>query len=167
MKKLEDLIAEKLYEIINTVLSKIIIPDIKLQDVTQLDAEMIAKLKQKYGIEGIILDVDETIRKNMAKIPKCNKEWIDTLKEQLKIIIVSNGMDRSIEAYFKEQGIDYIGFAYKPLKRNFIKACEKMSIQPEKVLVVGNDLFDDIYGGKRNNMKTALIKEVKDEEERR
>ena len=164
MKKLEEVVAQKLYEIINAVLSKIIVPDIKLEDVTQLDDEMIEYLKQRYGIEGIILDVDETIRKNMSKIPKCNKEWIENLKGKLKIIIVSNGMDRNIESYFKEQGIDYIGFAFKPLKRNFLKACEKMDIKPEKVLVVGNDLFDDIYGGRRNNMKTALIKKVVDEE---
>ena len=164
MKKLEEVVAQKLYEIINAVLSKIIVPDIKLEDVTQLDDEMIECLKQRYGIEGIILDVDETIRKNMSKIPKCNKEWIESLKGKLKIIIVSNGMDRNIESYFKEQGIDYIGFAFKPLKRNFLKACEKMDIKPEKVLVVGNDLFDDIYGGRRNNMKTALIKKVVDEE---
>ena len=164
MKKLEEVVAQKLYEIINAVLSKIIVPDIKLEDVTQLDDEMIEYLKQRYGIEGIILDVDETIRKNMSKIPKCNKEWIESLKGKLKIIIVSNGMDRNIESYFKEQGIDYIGFAFKQLKRNFLKACEKMDIKPEKVLVVGNDLFDDIYGGRRNNMKTALIKKVVDEE---
>lgn len=164
MKSIEDAIAEKLYEIINLTLSKIIIPDIKLEDVTQLDEEMIAALKARYGIEGIILDVDETIRKNMNKIPKCNREWIENLKGQLKIIIVSNGRDQSIEEYFRQQGIDYIGFTCKPLKRNFVKTCEKMSIEPEKVLVVGNDLFYDIYGGKRNNMKTALVKKVIDNE---
>lgn len=164
MRSIEDVIAQKLYEIINLALSKIIIPDIKLEDVTQLDEEMIAKLKEQYGIEGIILDVDETIRKNMDKIPKCNREWIESLKDQLKIIIVSNGRDKSVEDYFQQQGIDYIGFAHKPLKINFIKACEKMEIQPEKILVVGNDIFDDIYGGKRNKMKTALVKKVVDEQ---
>lgn len=131
-----------------------------IEDVTQLDGKMIATLKAQYGIEGIILDVDETIRKNMNKIPRCNREWIESLREQLKIIIVSNGRDLAIEKYFRQQGIDYIGFACKPLKRNFVKACEKMSIEPEKVLVVGNNLFNDIYGGKRNKMKTAWVKDV-------
>jgi HAD superfamily phosphatase (TIGR01668 family) len=163
VKNLENLVVEKLGEIINLVLSKIIIPDISLENVTQLDEEMIARLKAQYGIQGIILDVDETIRKNMKMIPKCNQEWLRTLKCQLKVIIVSNGVDKQIEQYLAEQGIDYIGFAHKPLKINFIKACKKMGIEPENVLVVGNDLFDDIFGGKRNNMKTALIKDVVDE----
>lgn len=52
----------------------------------------------------------------------------------------------------------------KPLKRNFLKACEKMGVSPEHVLMVGDNLFDDIYGGKRNNMKTALITDVEHDE---
>ena len=37
-----------------------------------------------------------------------------------------------------------------------------MNVQPDKVLTVGDSLFDDVYGGKRNNMKTALVKNVED-----
>ena len=50
------------------------------------------------------------------------------------------------------------------VKKNFLKACEKMNVKPENVLAIGNSLFDDIYGGKRNKMKTALVKEVEDNE---
>ena len=135
-----------------------------LNKVNKLDIQAIEKMKQQYGIEAIILDVDDTLRKEMKDIPKCNKEWIEGLKGKIKIMIVSNGVDRDIEKYFKENGIDYIGFACKPLKKNFLKACEKMNVNPESVLMVGDSLFDDIYGGKRNNMKTALVKEVEDNE---
>ena len=41
-----------------------------------------------------------------------------------------------------------------------------MELNPEKVLVIGDQLLDDIYGGRRNNMKTALVKDVKESEER-
>ena len=164
MKTLEDLVAEKLCDLVHYALSKIIKPDMTLNKVNELDIQAIEKMKQQYGIEAIILDVDDTLRKEMKDIPKCNKEWIEGLKGNIKIMIVSNGVDRDIEKYFKENGIDYIGFACKPLKKNFIKACEKMNVNPESVLMVGDSLFDDIYGGKRNNMKTALVKEVEDNE---
>ena len=164
MKTLEDLVAEKLCDLVHYALSKIIKPDMTLNKVNELDIQAIEKMKQQYGIEAIILDVDDTLRKEMKCIPKCNKEWIEGLKGKIKIMIVSNGVDRNIEKYFKENGIDYIGFACKPLKKNFIKACEKMNVNPESVLMVGDSLFDDIYGGKRNKMKTALVKEVEDNE---
>ena len=164
MKNIDELVADKIYSIINYVLAKVIKPDIKIENVRKLDEKMILKLKQEYGIEGMILDVDDTLRKNMNNIPQCNQEWIEKIKGQLKIIIVSNGKDPSIKKFLEERGIDYIDFACKPLKKNFIKACEKMNVDAEKVLVVGDSLFDDIYGGKRNKMKTVLVKEVEDEE---
>lgn len=164
MKKLEEIIGDKILELAHYILSKFVKPNIVIDKVSQLNENEIERLKQIYGIEGIILDVDETLRKEMKNIPKCNKDWIESLIGKIKIIILSNGIDKKIEKYFQEKGIDYIGFAHKPLKKNFIKACEKMNISPDKVLVVGDSLFDDIYGGKRNNMKTALVKEVEDNE---
>lgn len=164
MKTLDELVADKILDLVHYVLSKFIKPDMTLNKVNELDIQAIENLKQQYGVEGIILDVDDTLRKKMKDIPKCNKEWIEDLKDKIKIMIVSNGVDKDIEKYFNENGIDYIGFACKPLKKNFLKACKKMNVNPESVLVVGNSLFDDIYGGKRNNMKTALVKEVEDNE---
>ena len=164
MKTLDELVADKILDLVHYVLSKFIKPDITLNKVNELDVQAIEKLRQQYGIEAVILDVDDTLRKDMKDVPKCNKEWIEDLKDKIKIMIVSNGVDKDIEKYFKENGIDYIGFACKPLKKNFLKACEKMNVKPENVLAIGNSLFDDIYGGKRNNMKTALVKEVEDNE---
>ena len=158
------MVADKILDLVHYVLSKFIKPDITLNKVNELDVQAIEKLRQQYGIEAVILDVDDTLRKDMKDVPKCNKEWIEGLKGKIKIMIVSNGVDKDIEKYFKENGIDYIGFACKPLKKNFLKACEKMNVKPENVLAIGNSLFDDIYGGKRNNMKTALVKEVEDNE---
>lgn len=162
MKTLDEMLGDKILDIAHYVLSKLVKPDITIDKITELDREQIKKLKQEYGIEGIILDVDETLRKDMKKIPKVNQEWLENIKDEIKIIIVSNGKDRKIEEYFKEKGIDYIFFAHKPLKKNFLKACKIMNVQPDKVLTVGDSLFDDVYGGKRNNMKTALVKNVED-----
>lgn len=164
MKKLDEIVADKIIDTVHYVLSKFIKPDITVNKIVELNEETIEKIKEDYKIEGIILDVDDTLRKEMKDIPKCNKEWIENLKGNIKIIIVSNGVDKKIEKYFQKNGIDYIGFACKPLKKNFLKACQKMQVSPEKVLMIGNGLIGDIYGGRRNNMKTVLVKEVEENE---
>ena len=102
MKTLDELVADKILDLLHYVLSKIIKPDMTLNKVNELDIQAIEKLKQQYGIEAIILDVDDTLRKEMKDIPKCNKEWIEGLKGKIKIMIVSNGVDRDIEKYFKK-----------------------------------------------------------------
>lgn len=119
MKTLDELAADKILDLAHYLLSKFIKPDITLNKVNELDIQAIEKLKQQYGIEAIILDVDDTLRKEMKDIPKVNKEWIEGLKGKIKIMIVSNGVDKDIEKYFNENGIDYIGFACKLLKKNF------------------------------------------------
>ena len=128
---------------------------------------MIKKLKEDYNIEGVIIDVDETLRKDMKDMPKCNKEWLESLKGELKVVILTNGIDKKLGKYFKSQDIDYIDFAMKPLKRNFKKACNRMDVKPENVLVIGDDLFDDIHGGQKNKMKTILVKNVEEDEDER
>ena len=85
MKALEKLIGDKLLDLVNYVLTKIIEPDITIDKVTQLNGAEIEKLKEEYGIEGIIVDVDNTLRKQMRHIPKCNKDWIDSLRGRIKI----------------------------------------------------------------------------------
>lgn len=164
MKNIEERVIDKIFEIINWTLAKIIKPDMTINTVTDLDEKTINYIKEKFKIEGIILDVDDTIRKNMKNIPPCTSKWLDQIKKQLKVIVVSNGIDKNIQRYLKEKNIDYIGFATKPLKINFKRACKKMNLSPEKVLVIGDSLFADIYGGKRNNMWSVLVKTVEGEE---
>lgn len=163
MRKIEEIICDKIIDLSHYLLAKVIKPDITIDKVNDLTVEKIEELKQEYGIEAIILDVDRTIRKEMKMIPKCNQDWVDNIRGKIKIIVLSNGIDKNIEKYFQEKGIDYIGFALKPLRKNFIKACERMNVNPEKVLVIGDSLFDDIHGGKKNKMKTALVKKVEEE----
>ena len=164
MKKLEDVFAEKIFNLVNYALNQLIKPDITIENVRKINEQGIKTLKEKYETEGIILDVDDTLRKDMKMLPKVNQEWLDMMKRNFKVTVVSNGLDGKIEEYLKQKGIDYIFLANKPLKGGFKKACDRMNLKPEKVLVIGDSRLDDIYGGKRNNMYTALVKDVEEEE---
>lgn len=163
MKPIEDRIADKIFELLNFLLKLKVKPDMTIDKVGSLTIEDIRKLKAN-GIKGVILDVDETMRKNMKSIPKCNQEWLDILKSELKVIVVSNGIDEKVEKFFSAKGIDYIGFAHKPLKKSFNKAFQRLGLKPEEMVIIGNDLFSDIYGGKRNNMATIMVKSVDERE---
>lgn len=163
MKRIDYMIYDKISSLINIAFVKVIKPDVTIRDVNTLNKGMIRLFKYNYGIEGVILDVDETLRKEFGNIPKCNDDWIEALRGELKVTILSNGKSEPMKKYFEEKGIDYITFALKPLRKNFLKACEQMQVSPEKVMVIGNELFSDILGGKRNKMKTALVQKVKDD----
>ncbi len=137
---------------------KRILPDIIISKITDLDYHKLNELKKKYGIEGLILDVDETLRYNMNPISPINKKWLEQTIKMLKIVVVSNGFDHTIKEVLDLYEIEYISVAFKPLKKSFIKAKRILDIPSQKIMVVGDSYFDDILGGKLNNMVTALIK---------
>ena len=140
-------------------------PKMIVDSVNEIEINDIKKLKEQ-GFKAIILDVDQTIRKYKRKIPQANKEWLEKLREELKVIVVSNAYDKNIEMFFNEKGIPYIGYAAKPLKKSFVNACKLLDVKPEEVIVIGNSLLADIYGGNRNNMSTIKVNSVISDEQR-
>ncbi len=65
-KKLIEEIEKKIYSIVHETLEKIIGPDFVIDNVKDINLEFVMRLKS-YGIGGIILDVDDTIRRDMMK----------------------------------------------------------------------------------------------------
>lgn len=164
-KTIIEKIEKKIYNVIHRQLIKAIPPDIILKDVKDIDLEFVKKLKSQYGIGGIILDVDDTVRKSLMKLPDCNKKWIRFMKKEFRVIILSNGYDSKIKCFANEKNIPYIYFAKKPSKKNFLYACEEMGLFPENVMVIGNDIICDIYGGSKCGMITAIVDSVNSETE--
>lgn len=163
--KSEENLAEKLMSFAGVIFAKLIEPDMKFNNILEIDEHRIQDFKENYGIEGIILDVDQTILNKTIKIPECNKQWIDLIRKNFKVIVLSNGWNGEVQKYFKSLGIDYIYLAMKPAKHGFRKACKKLGVRPDHILVVGDCLFDDIYGARRNNMMNAHIRGVKEDED--
>lgn len=165
--KTEELIYDYISKVTNKLLENIVKPDKEYKDVKQIDFEELKRLIEEYDLQGIILDIDGTLRQNMKNIDYRNIKWMLKLRNLLKVSMVSNGKDERVEKLAQRMKIKYIPLAFKPLKRGFIKAVKEMDVDPTKVLVVGNEYLADIFGGKRMGMKTALIKETEESEEER
>lgn len=163
-KLILQLIEQKIYNVISNRLRRYIKPNLTLKEVNDIDLEVLKKIKSIYGIGGIILDVDETLRKDMMKIPDCNQEWIKYMKQEFKVLILSNGYDNSVKDFADENGVEYIGFAKKPLKKYFLDACDRMGLNPENVLVIGDNIINDIHGANKCGMISAIVDRVKDDE---
>ena len=138
--------------------------DLELDNVTELTEEMVIAIKEHAGIEGMIIDVDETLRKNSKEIPRCNQDWLEMVAKHFKIVILSNGLDREMKTYFEGLGIKYIPLAFKPGPFGFTKACKSMGLKPKNVVMVGDHIVDDIFGAKINGLKSIEVNDVKDDE---
>lgn len=157
MRRPEYFISDLICAGADKILHVLVKPNISVDSVIDLTEEKIDELINDYDIKGIILDVDETIRFDDEEIPLEIESWIYMLKSKLKVIVVSNGLDKKIADKLEKMGIEYVTLAFKPLKRGFKKACDSLQLSERNIAVIGDDLFDDIHGGNRNNMMTIKV----------
>ncbi len=111
-------------------------------------------------IKGLIFDFDGTLwfHRNLSNE---TLEFIKKAKEEgLKISIVSNNIYVNNEA-IKNLNISVIKkFAFKPLKKPFLDMAKRMKLEPEKIAVIGNNRFSDIWGANRAGMYSIYIQDI-------
>lgn len=155
--RLEKIIDEKISKAINLFLSKVIKPSVVIKDICELDGEMLDYL-ESIGIEGLILDVDETLRYDMNDISLDVISWLSMIKKRFRVAVVSNGMDGNVSKILEGMNIPYYTMAFKPCRIKVRKAVDGLGISNETIMMVGDDYIDDIYTGNRMNMKSCLVK---------
>lgn len=141
----------------NIIISLFIKPNIIVNNVLELTSDELDYLKT-FGIKGLILDVDETLRYNMKMIDNDTFNWLIMAKSKMAIAVVSNGYDMRIEETLRLLKIPYYKMAFKPSKKYLLQALNTIGIKPEESLIIGDDYLSDILGGYRTNINTCLVR---------
>lgn len=118
-------------------------------------------------IKCVLLDIDNTIKPYGAKhIDTSYQKWINTVKKSgIKVILCSNNFKKNAEPIARSVNCDFVPFCLKPSPfgyfRAFIKSKEKLS----SILIIGDQFFTDILGGKIMLVKTFLVEPISKESE--
>lgn len=136
-------------------------PDLVLGGIiTDLTPEILLS----YGIEGLILDVDETlvpIRETLVTPDLAL--WAQEMKQVASIWLVSNNLSHNrIGTIAKALDLPYFLGARKPSRRKLLEAARNMNLPVEKIAMVGDRLFTDVVAGNRLGMFTILVEPMVD-----
>lgn len=117
-------------------------------------------LKEK-GIEGIILDIDNTLIGHNVPIPdeKTMKHLRLFEASGLKLCVVSNNKFERVKGFSEKIGVEF--FVHEALKPKFYGyrcASEKMGLPMEKIAAIGDQVFTDVWGAKRAGCFAILTK---------
>ena len=137
-------------------------PNEYLNSVKEINLEML----NKNNIQGLILDIDNTLLDFDRKIPEGVEEWLKNLKNSgIKCCILSNSnkLDK-IQYVAKKLDLPYIYFAKKPLKIGFKKAMKILNLKEENIAVVGDQILTDVIGANRMHMFSILVKPIKEKD---
>jgi len=90
---------------------------------------------KKYGLKGLILDVDETlVPMGVAQSSEELREWVEELRPIASLWLVSNNLSQSrIGRIAKSLNLPYALGAGKPSRRKLRQAVTAMNIPVEEV----------------------------------
>lgn len=131
------------------------VPNEVVQDIYEIRPE---KLKER-GIKGIITDLDNTLVPwNVKDATEEVKEWLKEMEEHdIKVTIVSNNNEERVRVFSEPLKRPFAYSARKPLTRAFKKVQRDMGLNKDEVVVVGDQLLTDVFGGNRAGLKTILV----------
>ena len=111
------------------------------------------------AIQGLILDMDNTLIDFDRKLLEGTEQWVAELKENgIQLCIVSNSNHKEkVKTVAKRLQIPYFYFAKKPLKSGFKKAKEKLGLENKQIAAVGDQIFTDVLGANRSHMISILV----------
>lgn len=144
-------------------------PDYIYENVESIPYEMI----KKENIKAILLDMDNTLvnfdeaYKEGVKIKNTNlKNWAKNMKKNgIELYVFSNcPLEDVVKRIAKEFGMHYFFKVGKPKLKGFETAFSKLNLEKESILMVGDQIFTDVWGGNRFGIKTALVTPITDKE---
>lgn len=137
-------------------------PDYYFKNITKIDV----KLLQDNKIQGLILDVDNTLIDYDHNLIDGLQEWYKEIKNNnIKACILSNSNKKDkVKATAEKLDIPYIFFGTKPLKRGFKKAMEILQLKNENIAVIGDQIFTDVLGANRCKMKSILVEPISEKD---
>ena len=118
------------------------------------------------GIRGVIFDIDNTLVTHDTELPPEEIESYFRLLEQsgIRCAVVSNNHAPRVEKFCKGLGVPFIARAWKPFKKNLKLMQKTLSLGAENICLVGDQIFTDIYGGRRMGFYTVLVTAVGENE---
>jgi len=118
------------------------------------------------GYRGIIFDIDNTLVHHGDDSTEEVDELFRTIHSiGLKTLLLSNNNEERIKRFLRNIDSMYIDEAQKPNVDNYYKAIEMLDINKDEAVVIGDQIFTDIYGANKSGIDNILVKFIRAENE--
>ena len=130
-------------------------PDRYVESIYDIDLN---DLKAK-GIKGIILDLDNTIiARNSSTAPEELKQWTRGLsKAGFRACILSNNWKARVSSIASQVELPLVARAAKPRVGAFKRAMQVLNTGSYETVVIGDQIFTDVFGGNLAGLSTILV----------
>ncbi|MFW6028618.1 MAG: YqeG family HAD IIIA-type phosphatase [Halanaerobiales bacterium] len=138
-------------------------PDIAVDSIFDIDYKGLYEEGKRY----ILFDIDNTLVPYNIVHPNNNIiELFKKIKDMgFKIGLVSNNNEERVLRFNEKLKLVAIHKARKPFTRNLIRAISLLGATNDETVLVGDQVFTDVFGGNRLGIKTVLVVPLSEKEE--
>ena len=126
--------------------------------------EITVEFLKQNGILALILDVDNTLIPYEEDVPRPGVlAWLKELDDAgIKVSFVTNNHEKRLSRFNESLDRPAFSDSFKPFRKNMRKAIAAMGSSIENTANIGDQIFTDIWAGKRMGIRTYLVSPIKD-----
>ena len=119
---------------------------------------------RENGIRALICDIDNTLVTYDDPVPtQSASAFLTAMREGgISVAFVSNNNEERVSRFNTDLGYFYAAKSGKPCGRELRRAMAYMGSPARDTAVVGDQIFTDIYAGKRLGLRCYLVKPIRD-----
>lgn len=113
----------------------------------------------RHGFSGVLADLDNTLAGYATPEPCAEiKRWAASLNAAgIPLVVVSNNDEERVSRFCSPLGTPYIAKAGKPRPEGLLAAVELSGQPPDKVLMIGDQVFTDVRAAGRAGLCVAIV----------
>lgn len=132
-------------------------PDYYFKHFTSIKVEWL----KDNNIQCILSDIDSTLAGHNCESEGELSNWLSELdKNNIKLICVSNNNESRVSAFCKQNHLEGAWKCKKPAIKVIDSLLERQNIDKTKTVIMGDQLFTDMWCGKNLGIRTILVKPI-------
>jgi hypothetical protein len=118
----------------------------------------------RHGIQYLILDIDNTLAPYEQAEPDADiLQWFAALDAAgIRAAFVSNNRHERVARFNRAIGIPMYAKGKKPRRRYMRLAMNRLGAVAEQTAIMGDQVFTDVWAGRRVGIRTILLPPIKD-----
>ena len=137
-------------------------PDYKLKNIDEIDFNIFAEKNIKFAL----LDIDNTLVSYTSPLADdVARNFLSKLTENgIRYVFVSNNHRDRVEKFASEFNAFYVNDSGKPLLFGIKRAMRHLGAKKENTVLIGDQVFTDVYGGNRAGLLTIMVEPIEAKE---
>lgn len=119
---------------------------------------------QKYykeGYRGIIYDIDNTLVAHDTPADDRAIAHFEMLRSLgFSFCLLSNNGKERVELFNRQIGAKTVCKAGKPWRTGYLKAMEEMGTDRSNTIMIGDQVFTDVWGANRSGVRNIMVKKL-------